>query len=131
MLASSCKICNKAIKGTSMRQFRTGSLFDRQFWRIGLLVLSATTAVAAWQFQHELRQHRLAQARAEQEMRDSYPDLHWAFEEWKKCDQGTGDYAKHGYITREQCDLAVLAQARQRGSEERVRAALHVRESSR
>lgn len=114
-----------------MRKFRTSSLLDRQFWGIGLLVLSAITAVAVWQFQYELRQHQLVQARAEQEMRDSYPDLRWAFEEWKKCDQGAGDYAKHGYITREQCDLAVLAQARQRGGEERVRAALHERDATR
>lgn len=110
---------------TSMKK----PFFDRQFWRIGLVMLCVALAAGAVWIYAAFSRGAEAQTSADMKMRTAYPELTWAFAEWDKCNRGGGVYAKNGYITREQCDLAILALAKKRGAEDQVAAALRVRDS--
>jgi len=104
--------------------------FLRYFWKIGIVLLAVVIAAGiAVKLYSTIREDAAARADAELKMRKAYPDLKWAFDELDKCNQGEGDYAKNGYATREQCDLAILALGRLRGIEDQLASALRVRDA--
>ncbi len=103
--------------------------FDRQFWKIGLVMLCVALTAGAAKIYSAVSRNTETQASADLKMRAAYPELKWAFDEWDKCNHGGDDYAKNGYFTREQCDLAILALAKKRGDEQQVASALRVRDS--
>lgn len=58
--------------------------------------------------------------------RTAHPNLQWAFDEWERCNQGAGSYAKDGYFAKEQCDLAVTALGEKRGASAEAREAVEI-----
>lgn len=62
--------------------------------------------------------------------RTAHPDLKWAFDEWERCNQGAGSYAKDGYFAKEQCDLAVTALGDKQGAGTQAREAVEILRAS-
>ncbi|PPC84400.1 MAG: hypothetical protein CTY35_02015 [Methylotenera sp.] len=91
------------------------------FWKVGAMLLGLLIIVLLVQFTTWTLAVNSAEADAKAVIRLENPRLDWAFAEWERCNTGQGDYAKNGYITKEQCNMAIAAQAKTQGNEKLVR----------
>lgn len=100
------------------------SFRQRGFWITGAVLVAGFFIALVVQF----AQWSIAADEAEQaaiaETRAAYPDVWWVFDEWTRCSRGDGDYAKNGYLTKEQCDMALAEQGKTRGAQREVQNAL-------
>lgn len=80
---------------------------------LGLLVVLCVLGVQAFMWITEVESE---ESGAIYLSRTAHPNLKWAFDEWERCNQGAGSYAKDGYFAKEQCDLAVAALGYKRGA---------------
>jgi hypothetical protein len=101
----------------------------KDFWLTGLVLAVAISAACLVYVGIQIRQFSDAERHAEQQARLAHPDLAWAFDEWQRCGNGSADYARKGFVTKAQCDLAVINLGKQRGVEITVRNALADRQA--
>ena len=102
---------------------------DRDFWITGLTIAATLMLVSAAHFFLEMREVSVMQDRADETMRKNYPKLLWAFDAWDDCSKAKGKYAKTKYITREECDLAILYERDQRNHNDQLKEAFALRDS--
>lgn len=97
----------------------------KAFWKTGAVLLGLLLfVVIPVQFIAWTRAVESAETDAKAVLRAEHQKLDWVFTEWERCNTGQGDYAKNSYLTKEQCDMALVAQAKIQGNEVYVRRVL-------
>lgn len=89
-------------------------MLTREFWLTGALLLVGLIiyfAVGVW---WHLTEMRSAESTAFMQVYATHQSARWALDEWQHCNHGDGDYSPRGYITTEQCRMAVEVMATKR-----------------
>ena len=72
------------------------------FWGSGVALFAVLVVVLVAEFAIWTGDITRAEQTAKSAVRQAHPQLQWALDEWDRCNHGYGDYAKYGYLHKEQ-----------------------------